>query len=580
MSLTAPDTAYLTDRRPRVLPGLVVRVLALSSLALGAGALALRAAGHPGAALVHPAPPIALLPLLAVAYGLLKSGQERAASLVMAAGLYLVVSVLDWQAGNVCPEEVGYGMAVLVAALLLGARWGLAAAGLSAATHVLLGASLLHGATLGMALATIGLLGARIAHLASAAEKDARALRASLGERTADLVALRRTLEEERAAQDRLRSALDEQALRCRSLSALSEAWAYGLRVLPGERFHLEWLTDPFTRVTGYRPEDLRATRDGWLGAIHPEDRPAVAACLASIVRTGEAQRIEYRITTPCGQERQIRDHAEPVWDVMHRRVIGVRGAAQDISEAIESQKASLEAERLAVVERMAATLSHEINNPLQAVLGCLGLVHEAIPEDELLREYVRISSQELRRAADIVRRLRELCAPVDAVHRRRTDLGALVREAIDLYALALRAANVEVRLDLAAPSPEIDVVRDRLRQVFLNLVDECLRAMPEGGVLGISSVWSPSPAGVEVRIAARPTSGSSWAPWVDDPAAGTPAERPSLARAVTRHIVEQHGGHLSDHTDAVGDHVVAVWLPVASEPVAGGDAGGSLERG
>jgi len=565
MTPTIPQPDARARRRSCAWRSEVARLLALVSPALALAGAILWAGGRAAPPAGGPASAMAFLPLLAVPRAVSSKGRSGATSLVVAAGLFLAATAGEWQGAPAGVAGMAYGAAVLVTALVLGAGWGVGAAALAAATHVLLGGPLPEGAIFGLALAAIALLGGRAARRAAEEGRRAEDLRAAVGERTADVVALRQALEEARAAQNDLRRALDEQEVRCRSLSALNGAWAYGVRLLPGGTVRMEWLTAPFSRMTGYRQEDVAASREGWLGLVREEDRPAVSDSLATITRTGEPQRIEYRITTRTGEVRWIRDHAEPLWDAAERRVIGVRGAAQDVTEEKRSQEEHLAAERLAVVESMVASLSHEINNPLQTVLGCLGLVHEALPEDEMLREYVRISTQELRRASDIVRRLRETCAPLDAGLRRHTDVNDLVREAVEACAFTLRHANVETCLDLATPSALVGIVRDRLRQVFLNLVGECLRAMPEGGTLRISTAPVASPEGVEVRFLSEsphPRQGREAGP-------GPHPGAPGLSRAVTRHIVEQHGGRMAHEEGTDGASIVTVWLPAAPDRVA-----------
>ena len=81
----------------------------------------------------------------------------------------------------------------------------------------------------------------------------------------------------------------------------------------------------------------------------------------------------------------------------------------QDIHEERASREALFESEKLTVMGRMAATLVHEINNPLQVVLGCLGLAEETAAEGQDVSRYLEVAHEELTRTAKIVARLRDM---------------------------------------------------------------------------------------------------------------------------------------------------------------------------
>ena len=88
----------------------------------------------------------------------------------------------------------------------------------------------------------------------------------------------------------------------------------------------------------------------------------------------------------------------------------------EDITEQRQAQEALIQAEKLTVTGRLAASLAHEINNPLQSVIGCLSLAQESLEVDEKeeARELLQVASEELERAAGIVSDLRNLNRPTD----------------------------------------------------------------------------------------------------------------------------------------------------------------------
>jgi nitrogen-specific signal transduction histidine kinase len=81
----------------------------------------------------------------------------------------------------------------------------------------------------------------------------------------------------------------------------------------------------------------------------------------------------------------------------------------EDISNQQDTHAVLLQSEKLALTGRLAASLAHEINNPLQTSLGCLGLVEEMLEEESKLKIYIDLAIKELQRSARIVKKLRDL---------------------------------------------------------------------------------------------------------------------------------------------------------------------------
>jgi PAS domain S-box-containing protein len=125
--------------------------------------------------------------------------------------------------------------------------------------------------------------------------------------------------------------ALKESEERFHRISDLTSDYAYAFRVEKGNRLVLEWVTDSFTRITGYTPQEVDE-RGGWPSLIHPDDMP-IALARAQRLFSGEDDVSEFRIVRKDGQSRWLRDHGHPVWDDKQQRVVRIYGAAQDITE-------------------------------------------------------------------------------------------------------------------------------------------------------------------------------------------------------------------------------------------------------
>jgi signal transduction histidine kinase len=147
------------------------------------------------------------------------------------------------------------------------------------------------------------------------------------------------------------------------------------------------------------------------------------------------------------------------------------------------AQDALRRSEKLAVTGRLAASIAHEINNPLEAVTNLFYLMRSN-PEPEDMRRYMDHAEQELARVAEITRQTlrfyREPSHPVD------TELVSVLRSVLVLYHSRLAAASVAVELEVEAPHATILASPGELRQVIANIIGNAIDAMRRGGRLRI----------------------------------------------------------------------------------------------
>ena len=142
--------------------------------------------------------------------------------------------------------------------------------------------------------------------------------------------------------------ALREREERARIISELTSDYAYFARVEAEGMLVSEWTTGAFLRVTGYAPEELNSA-SAWQRLFHPDDGAIVLDHLEALL-SGEAHVGEYRIITKSGDVRWLRDHGRPVWDDAESCIVGIYGAALDITERKDAERqrdATLEALRM-----------------------------------------------------------------------------------------------------------------------------------------------------------------------------------------------------------------------------------------
>ena len=127
-------------------------------------------------------------------------------------------------------------------------------------------------------------------------------------------------------------AALRASESRYRILSQITSDFAYSFNLLPDQTWASEWMTEAFTRITGYTASEIATS--GWpeCNCIHPEDREMLQEQIQS--RDGSREEIsEYRIVTKAGEIRWLWDCRQVVWDEAENRAVGIYGACQDITE-------------------------------------------------------------------------------------------------------------------------------------------------------------------------------------------------------------------------------------------------------
>lgn len=184
---------------------------------------------------------------------------------------------------------------------------------------------------------------------------------------------------------------LKESEARYRIVSELTSDYAYSLLVDNDGTLVSEWITDAFSRITGFAPEELEV-RGGWHNLIYPEDVP-VAERRVKTLLSNQPDVSEIRIVARSGQVRWLRIYGRPVWDSVQGRVVRIIGAAQDITHRKQA-KIELEKrvkERTADLEAANQALHSEIAERERAEKE---IRRQAARAEAMLRMAERINTQ------------------------------------------------------------------------------------------------------------------------------------------------------------------------------------------
>jgi len=226
-----------------------------------------------------------------------------------------------------------------------------------------------------------------------------------------------------------------------------------------------------------------------------------------------------------------------------------------------ESQKALLQAEKMAAAGRLSASIAHEVNNPLQAVQNCLHLAgREDLPEEKR-KEYFDLARTELERLMLTVRRMLDFYRP-GVSSLETVDLAEMLQYIITLMSKQLAESKVKVVVDFPARNPTINAVGSQMQQVFINLILNAADAMPSGGELHISA--RSLAEGVEVLFQdsgqgiPEEKQANIFEPFFSTKDGGT-----GLGLTVSYNIITAHGGILELLPERSPGACFRIFLPV-----------------
>lgn len=251
---------------------------------------------------------------------------------------------------------------------------------------------------------------------------------------------------------------------------------------------NVTWYNQRWLDYTGLAFEDMRGW--DWSKVQHPDHRERVVASIKRSAETGDPWEDTFPLRGRDGQYRWFLSRAAPIRDE-GGAIVRWFGTNTDVTATVEAEAALREqqerarrVEKLAAAGQLAASLAHEINNPLSSVVNALYLLETYPGLDEPAREYATIAASELARVSHIVKQSLSYYR-VDAVPVNLNPT-QVAEGSIQIYRERLQRVGIEVKQNIRNVSPILGFPNE-LRQVIDNLLLNSLQAMPRGGRLTIA---------------------------------------------------------------------------------------------
>ena len=303
-------------------------------------------------------------------------------------------------------------------------------------------------------------------------------------------------------AADRLRVAAEQlQRNKERLEIALSASETGTFQWDPATSEFLEF-DDSLKQLLGLRLDEAAHSLRDFLHRIHPDDASVVAHAMKHSVDSGKVD-LEFRVVLPDGSVRWLSDRAR-----IERNIEGkapyLTGACTNITARKQAEEALRRSEKLAATGRLAASVAHEINNPLASVTNLLYLVGKDQGLSEHSRQKLQLAEQELDRVAYFAKQTLGLYR--ESSPAALWDVSELIRDVLLTYDSRLRSRCASLKLEVE-DGAKVFATAAEFRQVVSNLLINAIDALPmEEGRIWIRAAgardWSSGECGLRLSIA------------------------------------------------------------------------------
>jgi len=290
-------------------------------------------------------------------------------------------------------------------------------------------------------------------------------------------------------------------------------------------------------RMFGWKAEEIIGK--SVLTIIPPELHKDEDAILGKIRRGEPIEHFETVRVAKDGRRLDVSLTVSPIKDPSGR-VVGAAKIVRDIGERKRAEEALRRAEKLAATGRMAATMAHEINNPLEAVTNLLYLLRQNVTGDQG-REHLALAESELARVSHITKQTLAFYRGSSAP--QPVELGEVLNSVLNV--LSRKLAQKRIAVTRRIEPCTMHAMKGELRQLFSNLVDNAIDAVPLGGEIEIAV----EPCDEE-RVVTISDNGPGIArenlPRLFEPFFTTKMVGTGLGLWVAQEIAEKHGGRIS----------------------------------
>ncbi len=342
--------------------------------------------------------------------------------------------------------------------------------------------------------------------------------------------------------------------------------------------FHTTFVSKEAEAILGYPVSSWVKVPGFWVDHVHPDDRAWVMAFSANAVREQRKHDFEYRMIVADGRTVWLRNIVKVI--VENGEPVALVGATVDITERkrAEFEAAQLRhhlahAGRVTSLGELAATLAHELNQPLGAMVSNAEAARMFLERDppglDRVRAILLDIARDGQRAGDIVHRVRMLLHK-KAFETRPIDVSDLVVAVVGIVRPLAQSRQIALDTSLEdGLQSRGDAVQ--IQQVLLNVIFNAMDAVGDQPPEGRQVTVRGARCGFDVEVTVSDTGRGippEALPRVFDPFFTTRADGMGMGLVICRSIVEAHGGQIEVENNPAGGATVRFTLPAGEAPV------------
>ncbi len=337
-----------------------------------------------------------------------------------------------------------------------------------------------------------------------------------------------------------------------------------------GQNGNLNYLNQSWLNFTGQTLEHTLA--NGWLDAIHPEDRTSFRQKYMEAYQNRVPFELEYRMRRYDSSYRDIANLGKPFYG-LDGQLAGYIGLIYDVTErkVVEAQmvQLNLERERVTMLQEFISTVSHDLKTPLSSIMLYANLLRQTNTPDQRF-EYTRIVVEQSKILQDLLDNMLEMSRldeEITTLTFQRVNISKVLADTAQFYSLAAQSNGLAFIIDIDPMLPRILANESELRRSLTNLMDNAIKYTKIGSVV-VRGFYDDTYITVEISDTGIGIS-SQDLPHIFDRFYRADSSRSmtggtGLGLTIVKKIIEAHGGKISAESNVGQGTTFRIKLPTA----------------